>query len=175
MQGRHKDKTVAGWSTDPLWKASCPVTIRSQGSKQLPGASIAGLSHSWFENDGRAARPGLRARSSGSQLHLPSAHQDYDQVAVAHPTRVLMTRSFVQLPSSSPSRAAGCSRVRPHSAEGRRGFRFLPCLFFVPPSRPAQAWSPGRDLANFLRAVAEACSPQRFREENAVVRFISLS
>ena len=32
-----------------------------------------------------------------------------------------------------------------------------------------------RDLANFLRAVAEACSPQRFREENAVVRFISLS
>ena len=30
-------------------------------------------------------------------------------------------------------------------------------------------------LANFLRAVAEACSPQRFREENAVVRFISLS
>ncbi len=25
------------------------------------------------------------------------------------------------------------------------------------------------------RAVAEACSPQRFREENAVVRFISLS
>ena len=31
------------------------------------------------------------------------------------------------------------------------------------------------DLANFLRAVAEACSPQRFREENAVVRFISLS
>ena len=32
-----------------------------------------------------------------------------------------------------------------------------------------------RDLASFLRAVAEACSPQRFREENAVVRFISLS
>ena len=32
-----------------------------------------------------------------------------------------------------------------------------------------------RALANFLRAVAEACSPQRFREENAVVRFISLS
>ena len=32
-----------------------------------------------------------------------------------------------------------------------------------------------RDLANFLRAVAEACSPQRFREENAVVRFISRS
>ena len=32
-----------------------------------------------------------------------------------------------------------------------------------------------RDLANFLRAVAEACSPQRFREENAVVRYISLS
>ena len=32
-----------------------------------------------------------------------------------------------------------------------------------------------RDLANFLRAVAEACSPQRFREENAAVRFISLS
>ena len=30
-------------------------------------------------------------------------------------------------------------------------------------------------LANFLRAVAEACSPQRFREENALVRFISLS
>ena len=29
--------------------------------------------------------------------------------------------------------------------------------------------------ANFLRAVAEACSPQRFREENAVVRFISRS
>ena len=28
-------------------------------------------------------------------------------------------------------------------------------------------------LANFLCAVAEACSPQRFREENAVVRFIS--
>ncbi len=24
-----------------------------------------------------------------------------------------------------------------------------------------------RDLANFLRAVAEACTPQRFREENA--------
>ena len=32
-----------------------------------------------------------------------------------------------------------------------------------------------RALANFLRAVAEACSPQRFREENAVVRFISRS
>ena len=32
-----------------------------------------------------------------------------------------------------------------------------------------------RDLASFLRAVAEACSPQRFREENAVVRFISRS
>jgi hypothetical protein len=30
-----------------------------------------------------------------------------------------------------------------------------------------------RDLANFLRAVAEACSPQRFREANAGVRFIS--
>ena len=32
-----------------------------------------------------------------------------------------------------------------------------------------------RDLANFLRAVAEACGPQHLREENAVVRFISLS
>ena len=32
-----------------------------------------------------------------------------------------------------------------------------------------------RDLANFLRAVAEACSPHRFRVENAVVRYISLS
>jgi hypothetical protein len=32
-----------------------------------------------------------------------------------------------------------------------------------------------RPCPNFLRAVAEACSPQRFREENAVVRFISLS
>ena len=32
-----------------------------------------------------------------------------------------------------------------------------------------------RDRANFLRAVAEACIPQRFREENAAVRFISLS
>ena len=30
-----------------------------------------------------------------------------------------------------------------------------------------------RDLASFLRAVAEAFSPQRFREENAVVSFIS--
>ena len=44
-------------------------------------------------------------------------------------------------------------------------------VFFVPPSRPVGH----RALANFLRAVAEACSPQRFREENAVVRFISLS
>ena len=32
-----------------------------------------------------------------------------------------------------------------------------------------------RALATFLRTVAEACSPQRFREENAVVRFISRS
>jgi hypothetical protein len=30
-------------------------------------------------------------------------------------------------------------------------------------------------LRTFLRAVAEACSPQRFREENAAVRFISHS
>jgi hypothetical protein len=30
-------------------------------------------------------------------------------------------------------------------------------------------------FANFLFAVAEACSPQRLREENAVVRFASRS
>jgi hypothetical protein len=79
--------------------------------------------------------------------------------------------SFVRVLSNSSSKAAGFACVRPHSAEGRRGFRFF-LVFF----RAAIASGSGhRDLANFLRAVAEACSPQRFREENAVVRFISLS
>jgi hypothetical protein len=51
---------------------------------------------------------------------------------------------------------------------------FVFCLDFF---RAAIASGSGHrdDLASFLRAVAEACSPQRFREENAVVRFISLS
>jgi hypothetical protein len=63
------------------------------------------------------------------------------------------------------------ARVRPHYARGRRGFRFLPCFF---PCRHRVRLG-HRDLASFLRAVTEACGPQRFREENAVVRFISLS
>ena len=77
---------------------------------------------------------------------------------------------FRVLPKSS-SKAAGYSRVRPHSAEGRRGpFSSLP--FFSCRHRVRLGH---RDLANVIRAVAEACSPQRFREENAVVGFISLS
>ncbi len=56
-----------------------------------------------------------RARSSGSQLHLPTSHQ----VAVAHWWFLM---GFVRLlpKSSSESKEAGYSRVRPHSAEGRR-------------------------------------------------------
>ena len=73
---------------------------------------------------------------------------------------------------TSSTAADSNTRVRPHYARGRRGFRFLPCLFFSCRHRVRLGH---RDLANFLRAVAEACSPQRFREENAVVRFISLS
>ena len=84
--------------------------------------------------------------------------------------RVTVMMSFVRVLSNSSSKAAGCACVRPHSAEGRRGFRLLPCLFFS--CRPRVRLG-HRDLANnFLRAVAEACSPQRFREENAVVRFM---
>ncbi len=51
---------------------------------------------------------------------------------------------------------------------------FVFCLEFF---RAAIASGSGHrdDLASFLRAVAEACSHQRFREENAIVRFISLS
>ena len=78
---------------------------------------------------------------------------------------------FVRLLPYPSSKAAGNTRVRPHSAEGRRGFHFIPCLF----SCRHRVRLGHRDLANFLRAVAEACSPQRFREENAVVRYISLS
>jgi hypothetical protein len=70
-----------------------------------------------------------RARSSDSQLLLPSSHQ----VAVAH-WRVVM--SFVRVLLSSSSKAAGCACVRPHYARGRRGARFLPWFVFVPPSRP---------------------------------------
>jgi len=72
---------------------------------------------------------------------------------------------------TSSTAADSNTRVRPHYARGRRGVRFLPCFF----SCRHRVRLGHRDLANFLRAVAEACSPQRFREENAVVRFISLS
>jgi hypothetical protein len=82
--------------------------------------------------------------------------------------------SFVRVLSNSSSKAAGYACVRPHSAEGRRGFRFF-LVFFFRAAIASESGSGHRDLANFLRAVAEACSPQRFREENAVVRFISLS
>ena len=73
----------------------------------------------------------------------------------------------------SSTAADSNTRGRPHYARGRRGFRFLPCFF----SCRHRVRLGHRDLASFLRAVAEACSPQleRFREENAVVRFISLS
>ena len=64
-----------------------------------------------------------RRNEVGGRGQLPSSHQ----VAVAH-WRVMM--SFVRVLSNSSSKAAGCACVRPHSAEGRRGFRFLPCLFF---------------------------------------------
>ncbi len=91
---------------------------------------------------------------------------------------------FVRLLPNSPSKAAGNS-VRPHSAEGRRGPGFV---FFLVFFRAAIAsglvavtvitWHDDlAALASFLRAVAEACSPQRFREpeENADVSFIPLS
>jgi hypothetical protein len=97
-----------------------------------------------------------------SQLHLSSSHQ----VAVAH-WRYLM--GFGRFLLNSFSKAADNARVRPQSARGRRGGSFSSLTFFVPPSRPA--WSPC--TCELLHAVAEACSPQRFREENAVVRFIS--
>ncbi len=49
-------------------------------------------------------------------------------------------------------------------------------VFFLDPFRAAIASGLVTvHLRTFLRAVAEACSPQRFREENALVRFISLS
>ncbi len=56
------------------------------------------------------------------------------------------------------------------------GFVFFLDFFFR--AAIASGFQGHRDLANFLRGavqVAEAFSPQRFCEENAVVRFISLS
>jgi hypothetical protein len=85
--------------------------------------------------------------------------------------------SFVRVLSNSSSKAAGYACVRPHSAEGRRGpgFLFFPARGLVFFSCRHRVRLGHRDLANFLRAVAEACSTQRFLEENAAVRFISLS
>ena len=81
--------------------------------------------------------------------------------------------SFVRVLSNSSSKVAGYACVRPFVlillkvVEG-----FVSSLSFFSCRHRVRLGH--RDLANFLRAVAEACSPQRFREENAAVRFISL-
>jgi hypothetical protein len=77
---------------------------------------------------------------------------------------------IVRLLSNSPSKAAGTPAFVLILLKVVECFRFLPCLF----SCRHRARLGHRDLASFLRAVAEARSPQRFREENADVRFISL-
>ena len=82
------------------------------------------------------------------------------------------SKSAAYLPFVCSIAADSNTRVRPHYARGRRGVRFLPCFFF----RAAIASGLVTViLRTFSAPFAEACSPQRFREENAVVRFISLS
>ncbi len=80
-----------------------------------------------------------RARSSVSQLRLSSSHQ----VPVAH-WRLLMGLVRLLPTSSFKAAVAGYSRVTQAAFVlillKVVGARFLPCLFFVPPSRPA--WSP---------------------------------
>ncbi len=109
-------------------------------------------------------------RSSGAQLQLP-VPSSY-QVAVAH-WRVMM--SFVRVLSNSTrlqkrldTPAFVLTGILLRVVEG-----FVSSLSFFSCRHRVRLGH--RDLASFLRAVAEACSPQRFREENAVVRFISLS
>jgi hypothetical protein len=99
----------AGFRASPCVQPPCQRQVSTVGRATSRSAGRAlkhGLPAVLHREGGEAGAE--RARSSGSQLKLPSSHQ----VVVAH-WRVMM--SFVRVLSNSSSKALGCMRLRSSS------------------------------------------------------------